>query len=48
MTVKELIEDCFGVDEVYILENLLERIAEIDENISVKNLLEIINNPIDK
>ena len=48
MSITDLIEYYFGVDEVYILENLLERIAEIDENITVKNLLEIINKPIDK
>lgn len=48
MTVENLINNYFGVDEVYNLENTLEKIAEIDEDISVKKLLEIIKKPIDK
>lgn len=48
MTVKDLIEYYFGVDDVYILENLLERIVALDENITAKKILEIIENPIDK
>ena len=47
MTVENLINYYLGVDEVYNLENALEKIIEIDENISVKKLLEIIQNPID-
>ena len=47
MTVENLINYYFGVDEAYNLENALEKIAEIDENISVKKLLEILKNPID-
>ena len=46
MTIENLINYYFGVNEVYNLENALERIAEIDENISVKKLLEIIKNPL--
>ena len=48
MTVKDLIEYYFGVDDVYILENLLERIVALDENITAKKILEIIENPLDK
>ena len=48
MTVEDIIYYYFSVNEAYNLENALERIAEIDENISVKKLLEIIQKPIDK
>lgn len=48
MTVEEIINYYFGLEELNDLENCLERIAESDENISVKKLLEIIKKPIDK
>ena len=48
MTVENLINYYLGVEEVNSLENTLEKIIEIDENISVKKLLEIIKKPIDK
>lgn len=37
-----------GIDEAYCLENTLEKICEIDENITAKKILEILKNPIDK
>ena len=45
MTVENLINYYFTVDELYNLENALEKIAEIDGTINVKDLLEIIKNP---
>ena len=44
MTVEDLINYYFSVDEAYILENAFERIAEVDENITIKDLLKILKN----
>lgn len=46
--VEEIINYEMGIDEAYCLENALERICEIDENITAKKLLEILKNPLDK
>jgi predicted DNA-binding protein len=46
-SVKEIINYEMGIDEAYFLENALERICEIDENITAKKLLEILKKPID-
>jgi hypothetical protein len=48
MMLKELINYNFTVEELNVLEELLEIILNFDENITVKKLLEIIKNPIDK
>ncbi len=48
MTVEEVINYRFGIEEVNAIEDALEIILEIDENITVKKLLEIIKKPIDK
>ena len=48
MTIEELINYYFGVEELNVIENALERILNIDENITVKKLLKIIKKPIDK
>lgn len=44
MTIEEIIDYEIGFEDVYSLENALERICDIDENITVKKLLEIIRN----
>lgn len=48
MTIEELINYNFGVEELNVIEDALEMILNIDENITVKKLLEIIKKPIDK
>ena len=48
MTIEELINYNFGLNELYIFENALVKIAKIDKEITVKELLEIIKKPIDK
>lgn len=48
MTVEELINYNFGIEELNVVEDTLEMILDIDENITVKKLLEIIKKPIDK
>ena len=48
MTVEELINYNFGVEELNVIEDALEMILDIDKNITVKKLLEIIKKPIDK
>lgn len=46
--IEEIINYEMGLDEAYCLENALERICEIDENITAKKILEILKNPLDK
>lgn len=48
MTIEELINYNFGIEELNVIEDALEMILDIDENITVKKLLEIIKKPIDK
>lgn len=48
MTVEELINYNFGIEELNVIEDALEMILDIDKNITVKKLLEIIKKPIDK
>lgn len=48
MTIEELINYNFGIEELNVVEEALEMILNIDENITVKKLLEIIKKPIDK
>ena len=48
MTIKELINYNFCIEELDILENLLEMTLDMDENITAKQILEIIKKPIDK
>lgn len=48
MTIEELINYKFGVEELNVIEDALEMILDIDENITVKKLLEIIKKPLDK
>lgn len=48
MTIEELINYNFGIEELNVIEDALEMILNIDENITVKKLLEIIKKPIDK
>lgn len=48
MTIEELINYNFGIEELNVVEDALEMILDIDENITVKKLLEIIKKPIDK
>ena len=48
MTIEELINYNFGIEELNVIEDALERILDIDKNITVKKLLEIIKKPIDK
>ena len=48
MTIEELINYNFGIEELNVIEDALETILDIDENITVKKLLEIIKKPIDK
>ena len=48
MNIEELINYNFGIEELNVVEEALEMILEIDENITVKKLLEIIKKPIDK
>lgn len=46
--IEELINYNFGIEELDVIEDALEIILDIDENITVKKLLEIIKKPIDK
>ena len=48
MTVEELINYNFDIEELNVVEDALEMILDIDKNITVKKLLEIIKKPIDK
>ena len=48
MTIKEILNYRFGIEEINAIEDALELILEIDENITVKKLLEIIKKSIDK
>jgi hypothetical protein len=48
MTIEELINYNLCIEELYILEDVLETILEMDENITAKKILEIIKKPIDK
>ena len=48
MTIEELINYNFGIEELNVIEDALETILDIDKNITVKKLLEIIKKPIDK
>ena len=48
MTVEELINYNFDIEELNVIEDALEMIFDIDKNITVKKLLEIIKKPIDK
>ena len=48
MTIEELVNYTFGIEALNVVEDALERILDIDENITVKELLEIIKKPIDK
>ena len=48
MTIEELINYNFGIEELNVVEDALEMILDIDENITVKKLLEIIKKPLDK
>ena len=48
MTIEELINYNFDIEELNVIEDALEMIFDIDKNITVKKLLEIIKKPIDK
>ena len=48
MTIEELSNYNFGIEELNVIEDALEMILDIDKNITVKKLLEIIKKPIDK
>lgn len=48
MTIEELINYNFDIEELNVIEDALEMILDIDKNITVKKLLEIIKKPIDK
>ena len=48
MTIEELINYNFDIEELNVIEDALEMILNIDKNITVKKLLEIIKKPIDK
>ena len=48
MTIEELVNYNFGIEELNVIEDAIEMILDIDENITVKKLLEIIKKPIDK
>lgn len=48
MTIEELINYNFDIEELNVVEDALEMILDIDKNITVKKLLEIIKKPIDK
>lgn len=48
MKIEEMLNYEIGLDEIYCIENILEKICEIDENITAKKLLEIIKKPLDK
>ena len=48
MTIEELINYNFGIEELNMIEDALEMILDIDKNITVKKLLEIIKKLIDK
>ena len=46
--LEKMINYEMGIDEICDLENILEKICKVDENITVKKLLEIIKKLIDK
>ena len=48
MTIEELINYNFDIEELNVIEDALEMILDIDKNITVKKILEIIKKPIDK
>ena len=48
MTIEELINYNFDIEELNVVEDALEMFLDIDKNITVKKLLEIIKKPIDK
>ena len=48
MAIEELVNYNFGIEELNVIEDALEMVLDIDENITVKKLLEIIKKPIDK
>ena len=48
MTIEELINYNFDIEELNVVEDALETILDIDKNITVKKILEIIKKPIDK
>ena len=48
MTIEELVNYNFGIEELNVIEDALEMILDIDKNITEKKLLEIIKKPIDK
>ena len=48
MTIEELINYNFDIEELNVIEDALEMIFDIDKKITVKKLLEIIKKPIDK
>ena len=48
MTIEELVNYNFDIEELNVIEDALEMILDIDKNITVKKLLEIIKKPIDK
>ena len=48
MTIEELINYNFDIEELNVVEDALEMILDIDKNITVKKILEIIKKPIDK
>ena len=41
MTIEELINYNFGIEELNVIEDALEMILDIDKNITVKKLLEL-------
>ena len=48
MTIEELINYNFDIEELNVIEDALEMILDIDKNITVKKILEIIKKSIDK
>lgn len=48
MTIEQLLKYRFGIETLNEIEDALELIIDIDENITVKKLLEIIKKTIDK
>ena len=48
MSIEELINYNLDIEELSVIEDVLETVLDIDENITVKKLLEIIKKPINK
>lgn len=44
--VEEILNYELGIDEVFCIENALERIYEINPKITVKQILEILKSPL--